>query len=213
VAIDIGQKVGPLPAWTWGAVIVIGGYGVYYLRSKATSDTGPVQPDNGQFIDPAGEETFAGSGVGTGGSGGADLSTSLTENALSLASDNVSWARQVAALMIAKGYDPIAVDSAIAKWLSGATLNPAESAVRRVVEMLYGEPPEGISPAPTGTPGGTPGAPVAWTHRHKVLPGETWASIAAGSHVTEGNLWNHNPTLHRPGHKLTPGWIMLTPAL
>lgn len=143
----LGQKVGPLPLGVWIAAVV-GGIGIAYVVRRRGEDEEPAEP----YV-PDG--TVIGQPNGVGQDGGDD-----DEPADDLDVDpqtNEQWGRMAIRRMMARGYDPSLVDSAVRNYLAGETLSVTERALIAETLVVVGPPPV---PPPPEIPGGTKPDPI-----------------------------------------------------
>jgi len=156
--VDIGaavtRKIGPLPAWAYGVIIVIGVYAYYYFTGKSTSsgtsapttDTADYGATDGSV--PLGDEGSGSSVVG--GSGTAATSGTDTPT------DNASWLARSVSYLVGFNYDALTVSNALTKYLTGDPLTFSEKALVAQAIARFGVPPEGapVSTTTGGTTGG-----------------------------------------------------------
>ncbi|MFJ8188083.1 hypothetical protein [Streptomyces sp. NPDC096105] len=142
----LGKKVGPLPLGVWIAAVV-GGIGIAYVvrqRGDDDAEPEPYVPDGTIIGQP--------NGVGQNGDDDDDRDDlDVTPQT------NEQWGRQAIQRMIARGYNPTLVDSAIRKYLAGETLTVTERALIAETLVVMGPPPV---PPPPEVPGGTNPDPV-----------------------------------------------------
>lgn len=148
IGATLGKKIGPLPLGVWIAAIV-GGIGIaYVVRQRGGSDDEPEPyvPDGTVISQP--------NGIGQTGSSSSDQSGEDLEVD---PQTNEQWGRIAIRKMIARGYDPTTVDSAIRKYLAGETLTVTERALIAETLVVVGPPPV---PPPPEIPGGSVTDPV-----------------------------------------------------
>jgi len=163
------HRVGPLPVWAWGAVI-LGALLLYkYLhnRSQGAGAPGSVTGQNnanslfgtegfsvngqGQIVDNA-----TGAIVGTSGSGGSSGSVSSIGD----------WLGKMQQALFQLGYNSSSVDQALQDYSAGLPLPQAEYNIIESGIKLAGNPPSGMAlpqlqkPASTTPPPAPPPAPV-----------------------------------------------------
>jgi hypothetical protein len=152
--VDLGKQVGPLPLGAWVAVVGAGLGVALYTRRQSQGAGEPTIV----------EDTSGVPGVGTGVNGmWTDVTPVPPSNAPTTYTDNDSWGRAAIDRLIADGYQPAQVYSAITKALAGGqgdnALSVSEYAIwARALVLLKAPPiPVGVSaPSPTGPPGTTP---------------------------------------------------------
>lgn len=150
---DIGaaltRKLGPLPAWAYGVIVVIGVYAYYYFTGKSnggsvsTTDTGDFGSTDGSL--PLGDEGTGSSVVG----GSSTAATSGTDTPV----DNASWLARSTQYLVGFNYDALTVTNALTKYLTGDALSFSERALVAQAIARFGVPPEG-APVSTTIPGG-----------------------------------------------------------
>lgn len=160
MALDVGEaltrKIGPLPAWAYGA-IVLGGVWAVYLWRKQSTDEGS---DDDGFADELGigasvdlsghlEDTGLDgvTGVGSGTGGEATTPTSKPKT-------NAQWLEQaVNYLTNSFGYDRNEVVDAVYAYLQGKSLSVSQWAIVNLARAHIGDPPEGTAvPVPSPAP-------------------------------------------------------------
>ena len=203
---DLNDKIGPLPAWAWGGIIVGGVLIFHFIRSRqqaasvqvpapgadATAD--PTASDNGATSSEfsanpytqayqdyiTSDPTNPAYPVSVGGSSG--VPAPITD---------AQWGRVASDGLIGQGNDPTIVTSAITKYLSGQSLSAAEDAVIGKALQLFGSPPEGalpilFSPTPvTQTPPPVPSLPAAPTPQPEPVPQPTPSPPVPISYATQ----------------------------
>lgn len=140
------HKVGPLPLGVW-LLAVAGGVGIaWWVRRNSSSSTADpaTVPDSTVYTQP--------NGVGQ----QTDATTDDTGTAPT-PTTNEEWGQQSITKMIARGYQPTMVDSAIRDYLGGATLTTVERALIAETLVVCGPPPV---PPPPEVPGGTTPPPT-----------------------------------------------------
>lgn len=150
MALDLGKQIGPLPLGAWAA-IVAGGLGIaWYTRGTTpATDEGPQRDTSG---DPD---------VGTGGSGQFVPITPPTTSGPTTPTieDNQAWAVYVTRELIARyNYDPLLVDSAVRKYITGARLSASEYVIIRQALIIM-VPPDPL-PADENTGAPPPTTPI-----------------------------------------------------
>lgn len=197
MAVDLGKMYGPLPLGAWLAVVG-GGIGIAVYTRRQNAQEPITDPD----LMP--EDTGTTPGVGVGGSGQwIDLNPPPAGGGDAPASTNEEWARQTIVKMMALGYPPAQVNSAITKFLVEETLSPQEFAILNEALRKFGSPPvpvkgpfQGNSPPVTTPPpaGGTKRWPVPKRpfFNYTIQAGDTLAVIAAHYGTTALNLYAWN---------------------
>lgn len=106
---DLSKMVGPLPLGAWMAVIAGGlGIALYTRRQNAAPALGPDQLP---------EDTGTTPGVGTGAVGGWQPTTPGASPVETAPTDNEGWAKLAIDRLIALGYPPDVVNSAVTKYI------------------------------------------------------------------------------------------------
>lgn len=126
----LSKKLGPLPVWAWALIGVAVGY--YFYNKNKTSSTAS------QALIPSttpAPTTATLSGTGT-------TSSPQTTSA---------WQTSAAQQAIQAGYNPVAVDNALANWQNGTPLNTTQESILTWILSHVGNPPNGIQPIYTGT--------------------------------------------------------------
>ena len=156
MALDLSQKVGPLPLWGWGGAVLLGlGY-EYYKSKKAASSTAATPTSltaNGGTTTDSGYSTATTPGVGGAASLTADQFPSVTPGT-SAPQTNTDWTNLAQSILVGRGYDPFAVATALGLYLSGQQLTPAQQDIVSEALRLAGAapaPPSIISTPSTGT--------------------------------------------------------------
>jgi hypothetical protein len=176
--IDLGKQVGPLPLGAWVAVVGAGLGVALYTRRQSQGATDPTVV----------EDTSGVPGVGTGVNGmWTDVTPVPPSDTPTVYTDNDSWGRAAIDRLVADGYQPAQVYSAITKALAGGTgdnaLSVSEFAIwARALILLHTPPtPVGVpAPSPTGPPGTTPPPPTPKPTGYKMI----WGPVTVtGSYV------------------------------
>lgn len=215
------KKVGPAPAYVWGALIVGGVVVLWYLRQRFSQDGEEVAATDQGFGYPG---DLYGLGEQTGYYSAGDVAgePTLPPNTSVSPSTNPQWLRLATDALVALGtYNPTIVYSALAKVLNGLPITEQEEAIWNQAVRNYRQPPESYppievirtpvptttpTPIPTTTPTPTPmptPAPSSTPHNLWVTvvrfttSNPPWASTIWGiaNHYGYGNnwgiVWNH----------------------
>jgi hypothetical protein len=243
--VKIGGK--EVPSWAvYGGIGVAVVGGVLWWRNRSNSSTGTATATtaatDSSLIDPAtgipyADET-AGSIGGTGGYSGLGYgyqTSDITGSSLSTGTSfttNAQWSQAVEAGLTGLGYDPLAVGSAVGKYLLNQPLTSDQVTIVQTAVAEYGPPPVGTfaiiaggsaPPPPSGgggtpPPGGTGGggtpplgrlpAPVGV---HLTIDGKTgvrlqWGAVAgATGYVAQCKQGTAaGPTVNGPNHVTSP---------
>lgn len=149
---SLTRKIGPLPVWAYGAIVIAAAWGYYYVTggraTQASGDSGVPVPDasDADFVDESG--TTLGSGTGGSNAGTGTTSPGTNQEWFSLASQ----------YLLGFGYEGVAVTNALTKYLTGEALSIPERALMNMAVSRWGAPPEGV-PVTTGAPPTTPTLP------------------------------------------------------
>lgn len=188
MALDLGKKVGPLPLGVWIAVVV-GGLAIGWKFSSGSAKSATTPPAEQPLADP---------GVGVGGNqliydpptnGGS--SNTIT--------DNATWARQAINWLIAQGYEPGTVQSAISKFINGTNRTLVEQTYINLALVHFGTPPETVplpdtpvTPPTTTPPVTTPPVTGKAYTLYKVQPGENITTVATKFKTSWWNIFVAN---------------------
>lgn len=199
-----------VPAWVWG--LVIGGAVVAYAYITRGSDgDGPKPaPDAGPSYVDTGGAADAGDVQGV---------PTVTENVVPVTT-NPAWIRVVTDKLVAAGYDPVQVNNALTKGLSGQMLTAQEAALWNEAVRRFGAPPEGappitVVPVPTPPPTTTTPPPTTTTPPPATTPvpryvtvvkftssnppwNSTLSGIASHERTTVAKLMQLNPWIKNP---------------
>jgi LysM repeat protein len=166
---DLFSKIGPLPAWAWGAVVVVG-YLAYkhFSGGSATAvqvtdspvDSTTTDGTDGTIVDQSNPDSYDPS---TSGYNYSDVLegnyTGTTAGTGTSFSTNQQWAISCISNMSKMGMSSSLVTTAITLYLAGQSLTPAEASVVSLAITDFGPPPlplpVSVTPAPV-----TPTAPV-----------------------------------------------------
>lgn len=158
MAVDIDEaitrKIGPFPAWVYGALVLGGVWAVYLWRKRTSTEDQPSLADEVGI--GASTEDFSGhledtglDNVGTGTGGESTTTEGKPTN-------NAQWlAAAITYLSNAFGYDRDEVATAVYAYLRGATLSVAQWVIVNLARGHLGEPPEGTAP-PSNSGNGPP---------------------------------------------------------
>jgi hypothetical protein len=132
------RELAGIPAWGWGAIIVVALLVSWYVRRRAAASAATTAPA------PV---------SGAAADGSAPLTSGVTAANISPYLDNNAWgvAAETALLQDATGIDPATIDSAIRDYLAGDTLTPDESTVISRALTLIGPTPEVLSSTGLGS--------------------------------------------------------------
>lgn len=169
------RKIGPLPAWGWGAIVIGGVWGVYLIKGKAVSTQSSADLST---MFPAGGISGAGPTPGTNDYSGV---VDQLGHAGPSPQTNAQWAKQVSDSMIASGSVPADVNNAFSRYLSGQSLTPLMQSIINTAIRMFGNPPEGIVAPVTNIPSGWKG------HVYTVQEGDTLDSIIQRFYGPNGN--------------------------
>lgn len=144
MALDLGKQVGPLPLGAWAAIVGGGLAIAWYTRGTTTADPEPQR------------DTSSDPGVGEGPGGEFVNVTPPPSNTTNTGNvepaDNQAWAVYVMRELIARfNYDPLLVDSAIRKYITGARLSASEYVIVRQA-LLIKVPPDPLPADENTTP-------------------------------------------------------------
>jgi hypothetical protein len=191
------EQIGPLPVWAWIGVVGAGLIATIMKRRKAASSASPAaistatgtagsmpntavfDPTTGLYHDVATGVYYdangnivspSSSGGGTGyygGGGGGGVTGPVT----AVYTDNVSWKRAAETALIAKGYDPIAVDTALSNYINGNALDTQGNAIVSQSLLVVGPPPQAVPPPVHAPPTVIPpsGVPPINTSQYYIL--------------------------------------------
>lgn len=219
------RRYGPLSGAQWAAVIAVGAVGgVWYYRRQqaaavaATSSDG-TSVDGGPMIEtgPAGYGSTGGaidtSGLDGGVSGDTGAGSSSGDGAIDVPDSptNDSWLAKAVAALSAGGTAPVAAQSALGAYLSGAELTQAQADIVNAALRALGLPPEGAPPpliAPARPPvTRRPTKPVV---SHPGQPGDTHA------HTQRNGEWGYldSKGAFHPyaDHPAGTGWSLTKPS-
>jgi hypothetical protein len=159
------HAVGPVPLVALGGGIVVGLYLLHRSRS-ATAEPAPAADEAAGLADSTLSPAWQGNQgnpsylvVGNGAAGGS--STAASNSGSPEPADNLAWQRRAEIDLIALGYDPITVESALSQYLQGQALTQQQGAIVNLALAKYGPPPNPppapIVQAPPPSTGGNTG--------------------------------------------------------
>lgn len=130
------EQYGPLPGWAW--ILVVGGaLGMsFYFYSQQPSDEEVVTV----------EDTSSPSGVGQRAGGWSYTPPEEEPTPDTDFETNEEWGRHVRDQLIAEGYAPAIVDSAVRNYLAGNGLTQEEQSVINIALAKFGGPPQILPP-------------------------------------------------------------------
>lgn len=149
------RKIGPLPAYAYGLIVLIVVWGIYYARqlsgngnTASTTDVGsaPSDSDIGSLDDSG----YVSSNPSSGASTVVPSSNKPT--------DNQNWYMLASDYLIGFGYSGSAVTDALTKYLTGQELTAADRALVNQAIAKFGAPPEGV-PVTSGAGNNPPPLP------------------------------------------------------
>lgn len=144
------KKIGPLPAYAYVLIIVAGAYALRAYRARTGNASAGL---DSSAASSAGSATPV---DGTGASGAGSTPSDGPAGTV-VGRTNAQWALTVSNGLIAEGQNPVAVSSAITKYLAGGLLTAQEAALVNEAVQKYGYPPEGVLPIKlVPTPGPIP---------------------------------------------------------
>lgn len=205
--------------------LLIGGLGaaaiVIYMVMRARSNAA-----NDPSIDPATGVPYSQETSGLGGASGvtpslygyidpttgAFISGAGAGNTVLQPSTNASWAQQVEAYLSNLGYDPMAVGSAIGKYLTGQTLTADQQGIVASALGFFGQPPQPVPPPVTTNPSGngSGGGNTGFFKELRVGKNETLGQFGKEHHWTNATLAAVEKLMHMTANtRLKKGqWIV-----
>lgn len=144
------RQVGPLPAWGWALVLGVAGAIVVVRRRKSAST--PAATGTTTYAQQAQIPTIGNAA----GAGGTPIVTGRPSP-----TTNDQWRSLAVTTLLAKGYSPLGVDTAMGKYLQGVSLDSTERALIDIALAEIGTPPNPPPPAQSAPTTTTPGLP-AW---------------------------------------------------
>lgn len=224
IDLDLSRKVGPLPMGGW--IAIVGGAIGFYEYRKNQNTVAPVIDTSATGVDSA---------VGDGSVGGFS-STMPSDNTTGIAPaplTNEDWAQLRGNQLIAKGFNPAIVDSALRKYLDGSVGMSAQEFAIITEALAMGLPPM-ILPAPAFAPPTIPkatipsptpipskGKPVVIpkpkpvskpaVRHYTVKPGDTLSGIGKKYGVSWQSIFNANKNKIKNPNVIHVGWILVIP--
>lgn len=140
MAMDLQAKLGPFPVWVWGAVIGVGVVVWVWVSSADSSADGsetvtetvtPTIADS-SLLDRA----FAGGMAPGYGGAAAPVETPIETN--------TTWASSLLPTLSGKGFAPLDVQLALARYLNGDGLSAEQQKMVNLALTLKGAPPDGV---------------------------------------------------------------------
>ncbi len=129
----LGKQMGPLPLWGWIAVLAASGGIIIMRRKKTAKATATATPDSVTYAQQAQQPT-----VGNMlNNPGAPIVTGGTPKPVT----NDDWRSQAVTTLIAKGYSPLTIDTAMANYLAGQPLSTQQQALIDMALASLGVPP------------------------------------------------------------------------
>lgn len=180
---DLTKKIGPLPVWAWGAIIVVGGLAIKTILARRKAANQPVASTVAGTTDASSvaDTTASPSGDSQAGllsndpfaqASGTFLTSDPTNPAFptytspsggTSAITDAQWGRQAQDYLDGLGSDPAAVSTAISNYLNGLPVTSQGKALINQALNKFGALPEGVLPitvvdpaAPVATPAPAP---------------------------------------------------------
>lgn len=147
----LGKKYGPLPFGAWLGIVAVAAYATRRLikGNQAAKDASTNSDSEGYVVDSSGNK-FASAYTGTVGGGATPFGTGSVTSAASSGTaataatetDNTGWARRAAEkLQSANMWNPLDVQGALARYITGESLNDKQSAIVNQAIKMEGQPP------------------------------------------------------------------------
>lgn len=176
----LAKQYGPLPAGGW--LLAIGGGVAVAMFVRRRAQTNTAAELDGENL--PGDNTDTAPGAGNLGAGGSSSPARPTTND--------EWRLAVIPLLIAAGFAPLVVDSAVSHYLYGEPLSPAEQSVIAKALQIAGPPPEAVPPPTPGTSSTPTAEPVVRTPAPMPTTTGVWRT-GGGSGTT-----HRPPVIHKP---------------
>ena len=140
----LGQKLGPLPVWTWGVVVGVGVV-AYVWISKASESQTVMQPSDAMLRPVAGDSSALDSAFyARSGASGTYPSEAPAET-------NLTWLTTVQSVLAGKGYAPLDISNALNRYLNGESLSDSDQRIVNEALTAKGLPPDGAMSQPSLT--------------------------------------------------------------
>lgn len=159
------KQIGPLPLGIWVGVVAVGAGASYLINRKSKATAAASAPAAGSAPTDATSGAFGSlpAGVNLGGivalpggvPAGQTPNNPQTNTPVPI-TDNNQWLRSATDQLIAKGYDPGLVDSALRSYLNGYPPTTQQQSIVNLALQLLGAPPFPVLTLPTPTPTPTP---------------------------------------------------------
>lgn len=134
---DLSKKVGPLPLGVWG-VVVAGGLFVGYMINRSMAAKASEEPEDAAYAD---------SDVGRGGSQLIYTPPVTAPEEGEPEPTNALWGTKATNYLTSLGYEAVAADQAVRKYLSALALSDAERLMINTAILHFGVPPEPLPPS------------------------------------------------------------------
>lgn len=159
--IDLDRKVGPLTLRVWAFVAPVGlALGFLVSRSIRRANEGDA-PDAepvaayaaSNYVTPGRVPVSGGSSAGATGDG---IGDGLAPVAPPAVTDNLGWMQAAYRALVARGYDPLAVDVALRLFLEESGLTQRQMEIVGLAIAAVGPPPAPVRPAMLAPPEAPP---------------------------------------------------------
>lgn len=137
------KKVGPLPMWAWAGAIG-GGLGYFMYRNRKDGE--------GKAVAPVAGASDTGFGTTSPGVGGYAQSPGMPVPMTTTPADNHAWSTKAQNLLVAMGFDPGTVATALSNYLGGNALSAQQTAIVSEALRSAGPTPEPVPPAAPPVP-------------------------------------------------------------
>lgn len=158
----LDRKVGPLTVRAWLVVAPVGvGIGLLAAR-RLRSD--PGDPPRSTAGDPYGQDAGGAplvpdvSGGITGGTGYSDTPATPPPGPPPPITDNLEWLRRATNYLLARGFDPVDIDTALRLYIGSQPMTEQHAALVGLALAAIGPPPDYVDPV-TISPGAVPAPP------------------------------------------------------